>query len=209
MNSRNDMSRGMTIIEILISFGVLLLVLTLATALFKQAFTHVTLTTESMTNEQLARLAMSKINNSLSQASVDVSFADVGDGTPSPPVINQTATSIAFYRVYTLVPGSIGIDGDTQAPDPAYRVHVISYDNVGQTISECTTTWAVYNAGGCPAANTVVLATNVTNLAIAKVGTGASGAEYQFQLQMNNILNPTKPESPYTLVDNVDVLLRT
>jgi len=200
----------MTIIEVIISFAILLLVLSFVTLFFKQAFTHVTLTTENMTNEQLARLAMSKINSSLSQASVDTASIDVGAGTPMPPVINQTATSIAYFRVSTLVPGSLAINPVTNAPDPTYKVHVVSWDNVADVIDECTTDWTTYNGGGgvCPAAKNVVLATNVTNFAINNVGTGASGAEYQFQFTMNNISNPQQPESPYSLTDNVDVLLK-
>ena len=212
MEKRINASRGMTIIEVIISFGILLLVLGFLTAFFKQAFTHATLTTESMTNEQLARLAMSKINNSLSQASVDSNYADTNSGAlqPLPAVINQTASSIAFYRVATLVPGSLPLCAcGTGAPDPSYKVHVISWDNVGQIINECVTTVAIYNGGGCPAANNVILATNVSNFQIAKITNGSSGGEYQFQLTVNNILNPTQAESPYPLVDNVDILLKT
>jgi type II secretory pathway pseudopilin PulG len=207
MNVRSDAERGMTIIEIIISFGILMLVLSFMTLFFKQAFTHATLTTESMTNEQLARLAMSKINNSLSQASVDVASVDIHDGTPAPAILNQTATSIAFYRVNTLVPGAIGVDPDTQAPDPTYKVHIISYDGVG-TINEYVTDWATYSASG-PSPSPTALAINVSNFTITQVNSGSSTAEYQFELTLNNILNPTQAESPYTLVDNVDVLLKS
>jgi hypothetical protein len=207
MNVRSGATRGMTIIEVIFAFGVLLLVLGFATALFKQAFTHMTLTSESMTNEQLARIAMGKINTSLSQASVDVNNADMGPtGAPLNPVINLTPTSIAFFRVTTLVPTSL--PPDPQAPNPTYNVHVISYDGAGQAIDECVTTLTIYNGGGCPATSTVILATNVSNFAVNKVGTGTSSAEYQFQLTLNNVLNPTQAESPYTLVDNVDVMLK-
>jgi hypothetical protein len=207
VNVRNRATRGMTIIEVIFAFGILLLILSFITLFFKQAFTHMTLTTENMTNEQLARIAMAKINNSLSQASVDTNSVDLAGGAPAnAPVLNQTATSIAFFRVTTLVPGSLGVTNS--APDPLYNVHVISYDNVGQTIDECFTTLAIYNSGGCPAASNVVLARNVTNFSITKVTNGASSAEYQFQLQVSNVLNPTQAESPYTLVDNVDVLLK-
>ena len=205
MNVRSRATRGMTIVEVIFAFGVLLLVLGFATALFKQAFTHMTLTSESMTNEQLARIAMGKINTSLSQASVDVNTNDSPSGVPLNPVINLTPTSIAFFRVTTLVPGSLGVN----VPDPTYFVHVISYDGLGKTIYECRTTLTIYNGGGCPAANNVILATNVSNFAVNKVGTGVSGAEYQFQLTLNNVLNPTQAESPFTLVDNVDVMIRT
>jgi hypothetical protein len=207
MNVRNRAARGTTIIEVIFAFGILLLVLSFITMFFKQAFTHVTLTTENMTNEQLARIAMSKINNSLSQASVDTNSGDLASGAPAnAPVINQTATSIAFFRVATLVPSSIAVTNN--APDPIYNVHIISYDNVGQTINECFTDLATYNTSGCPAAKNVVLATNVSNFSITKITSGASSAEYQFQLQVSNIQNPTQAESPYTLVDNVDVLLK-
>lgn len=180
MDVRSGATRGMTIVEVIFAFGVLLIVLGFATALFKQAFTHMTLTTESMTNEQLARIAMGKINSSLSQASVDANSTDTNHGTPLNPVINLTPTSIAFFRVWTLVPGSLAIDGVTQAPDPTYRVHIISYDGAGQTIDECVTTLTIYNGGGCPATSNVILATNVSNFVINKVNNGASSAEYRF-----------------------------
>jgi type II secretory pathway pseudopilin PulG len=200
------MHRGMTIPELLISFGILLLVLGLATALFKQAFTHVTLTTENMTNEQSARVAMARVNNSLSQASVDANSGDTGNGTPAPAIISSMppATStpaITFYRVYTLDPTAIQT-GSSKAPEPKYYVHIISYDPVAQTVNEYSMDYnQVYKAGGASPAPTV-LAKNVTNFGIMAI----SNVEYQFQITVNNIDNPTQAEAPYTLVDNVHLM---
>jgi type II secretory pathway pseudopilin PulG len=200
------MHRGMTIPELLISFGVLLLVFGLATALFKQAFTHVTLTTENMTNEQATRVAMAKINNSLSQASVDANSTDTGNGTPAPPVISAfpVATStpaITFYRVYTLNPAAIQ-KGTTNAPEPQYYVHIISYDAGAQQVKEYSMDYqTVYLAGGASPAPTII-ARNVTDFGVMEI----SPLEYQFQITINNIDNPTKAESPYTLVDNVHLM---
>lgn len=198
---------GMTIVELLISFGVLLLVLGLAIALFSKAFAHSTMTTENMSNEQLTRVAMARINNSLSQATVDANSSDTNNGTPAPSVIGSvtfpTATStpaIAFFRVKTLDPAAIPT-GSTNAPNPPYYVHIISYDPVGRQINEYTTTWATYNAGGA-SPSPVPLAYNVTNFGITQITT----SEYQFQITINNISNPTQAEAPYTLVDNVHLL---
>jgi type II secretory pathway pseudopilin PulG len=200
------MHRGMTIPELLISFGVLLLVLGLATALFKQAFTHVTLTTENMTNEQSARVAMARINNSLSQASVDANSTDTSSGTPAPAVISAmpVATStptITFYRVYTLDPTAIQT-GITNAPEPQYYVHIIAYDPVKQQVDEYSMDYqTVYKAGAASPAPTI-LARNVTNFGVMAI----SNVEYQFQITVNNIDNPTQAEAPYTLVDNVHLM---
>ena len=87
-------------------------------------------------------------------------------------------------------------------------MHVISYDGAAENIDECVTTLTIYNGGGCPVASNVIMATNVTAFAINKVSFGSSSAEYQFQLTMNNVLNPTQAESPYTLADNVDIILK-
>jgi type II secretory pathway pseudopilin PulG len=199
-------NRGMTIPELIISFGVLLLVLGLATALFKQAFTHVTLTTENMTNEQAARVAMARINNSLSQASVDANSTDTKLGTPAPAVISAfpVATSspaITFYRVYTLNPTAIAT-GTTKAPEPQYYVHIISYDLAAQEVKEYSMDYAtVYEVGGASPAPTI-LAKNVTNFGILAV----SPLEYQFQITINNIDNAKQAEAPYTLVDNVHLM---
>lgn len=201
-----QMQRGMTIIEIIISMGVLLLVLGLATALFKQAFTHVTLTTEKMTNEQSARVAMARVNMSLSQASVDANSGDTSNGTPAPAVIGAfpVATSlpaITFYRVYTLNPAAIPT-GTTFAPEPQYYVHIISYDAVAQQVKEYSMDYqTVYKVGG-PSPAPAILARNVTNFGIMAI----SPLEYQFQITINNIDNPTLTEAPYTLVDNVHLM---
>jgi Tfp pilus assembly protein PilW len=198
--------RGMTIPELLISFGVLLLVLGLATVLFKQAFTHITLTTENMTNEQAARVAMAKINNSLSQASVDANSGDTSNGTPAPAVISTfpvatASPAITFYRVYTLNPASIPT-GTTNAPEPQYYVHIISYDSVAQQVNEYSMDYqGVYKPGGASPAPTVI-ARNVTDFGIMAI----SPLEYQFQITINNVDNPTQAEAPYTLVDNVHLM---
>jgi Tfp pilus assembly protein PilW len=197
----------MTIVELLISFGILLLLLGLVTALFARAFTYSTLTQENLSNEQLARVAMARINSSLSQATVDVNSTDTGNGTPAPSVIGSTtfpsATStpaIAFFRVQTLNPSSIPTS-PSKAPDPSYNVHIISYDPVAKQIDEYTTSWANYSTNGALPAP-MVLAYNVTDFGITQITT----SEYQFQITINNITNPSKPEAPYTLVDNVHLL---
>jgi Tfp pilus assembly protein PilW len=205
MTMHTTTQRGMTIPELLISFGILLLVLGLATALFKQAFTHVTLTTENMTNEQSARVAMARVNASLSQASVDANTNDTS-GTPAPAVISAVpqATSspaITFFRVGTLDPAAIPT-GSTLAPNPPYKVHIISYDPVGQKVNEYVMDYnPTYKSGGASPAPTVI-ASNVTNFGVMQI----TPYEYQFQITINNISNPTQAEAPYTLVDNVHLM---
>jgi len=199
--------RGMTTIELIVAFGILLLVLGLATMLFTRAFSHTTLTTENLNNEQLARVAMARINNSLSQATVDANPNDTNNGTPSPSVIgaltfpNATATpAIVFYRVQTLNPSAMPTSL-TNAPNPAYNVHIISYDPVAQRINEYTTTFANYQAAG-PSPAPIALAYHVTDFGVVQV----TPTEYQFQITVNNVINPQQAEAPYQLVDNVHLL---
>jgi prepilin-type N-terminal cleavage/methylation domain-containing protein len=207
MQANVKLQRGFTIAEIVISLAIMLLVLGLATALFRQAFHHTTLTQENMSNEQLARIAMGKINSSLSQASEDTNDVDeqnagsVGKGLPS--VIAQSATSIAFYRVWTLAPATTLTTGVNGQPDPTYYVHVISYDPVGQAVSECWMNVATYNGNNSACPNKSVIATNVTNFQINDI---SSDLEYQFSITVNNINNPTLAEQPYTLVDNANIM---
>ncbi len=202
---RTTTKRGMTIPELLISFGILLLVLGLATVLFKQAFTHVALTTENMTNEQAARVAMARVNASLSQASVDANTNDTS-GTPAPAVLSvvpqaTSSPAITFFRVATLNPAAIPT-GSTLAPNPAYKVHIISYDAVNKVVNEYTMDYnPTYKTGMASPAPTV-LADNVTNFGVMQI----SPFEYQFQITVNNINNPTQAEAPYTLVDNVHLM---
>jgi Tfp pilus assembly protein PilW len=199
---------GMTIPELLISFGVLLLVLGLASVLFKQAFTHSTLTEENMTNEQMTRVAMAKLNSSLSQASVDANTNDAVGGTPSPavlvPVPKTTSTPvIVFYRVQTLQPTAIATNS-AFAPNPNYDVHIISYDPVGQKLNEYVMDYqTVYSVGG-PSPAPIVLATNVTNFGVMQVNGNTN--EYQITISINNVLNPTMQEQPFTLVDDVNIM---
>ena len=198
--------RGMTIVELLISFGVMLLVLSLSTVLFRQAFTHSTLTEEKMTNEQLTRVAMARVNSSLSQASVDANSVDASGGTPSPAVLvpvpeTTSAPAIVFYRVKTLDPASIPT-GVTNAPNPGYDVHIISWDGVN--LNEYTMDYQTVYKAGQPSPAPVVLATNVTNFGVMQVNGNTN--EYQITISINNILNPTKPESPFTLNDDVTIM---
>jgi type II secretory pathway pseudopilin PulG len=205
---RKPAQRGMTIVELLISFGVLGLVLSLSTVLFQQAFTHSTLTEENMTNEQLTRIAMARVNSSLSQASVDANSVDAAGGTPSPAVLvkvpsNVSANAIVFYRVKTLDPAAIPT-GVTNAPNPGYDVHIISYDVPTKTLNEYTMDYqTVYKVGG-PSPAPVVLATNVTNFGVMQVNGNTN--EYQITISVNNILNPTKAEQPFTLNDDVTIM---
>ena len=112
--------------------------------MFKQAYTHNTLTSENMSNEQIARVAIAKINSSLSQASSDTSDIDFpAPNTPAPPIVgistfpSATATpAIAFYRVAALAPAATLPIGAANQPDPAYYVHIISYDPVGHVVNE-------------------------------------------------------------------------
>ncbi|MBV8171430.1 MAG: hypothetical protein JO219_05820 [Candidatus Eremiobacteraeota bacterium] len=200
--------RGVTIPELLISFGVLLLVLGLSTVLFKQAFTHVTLTEENMTNEQLTRVAMARVNSSLSQASVDANTTDAVGGTPIPAVLQAvpSATStpaIVFFRVKTLQPAAIPT-GSTLAPNPAYDVHIISYDSVHKKLNEYTMDYETVYAVGGPSPAPVTLADNVTNFGVMQVN--GNTREYQLTITVNNILNVNEAETPFTLVDDVDVM---
>ncbi len=199
---------GMTIPELLISFGVLALVLTLSTVLFKQAFTHSTMTEENMTNEQRTRIAMARVNSSLSQASVDANTNDAAGGTPSPavllPVPKVTSTpAIVFYRVQTLVPASIPT-GSTNAPNPGYDVHIISYNSATQTLNEYAMDYStVYKVGG-PSPAPTVLATDVTNFGVMQVNGNSN--EYQVTISINKILQANEAEQPYTLVDDVNIM---
>jgi hypothetical protein len=159
-----------------------------------------------MSNEQLARIAMGKINSSLSQASEDTNVGDENtEGSPGkgvPSVIASSATSIAFFRVYTLAPAAT-LPTVAGQPSPTYRVHVISYDPVGQAVNECWMSLATYNGNNLACPNRSVIATNVTNFQINEV---SKDLEYQFSITVNNINNPTLAEQPYTLVDNANVM---
>ncbi len=211
--------RGMTLIELVISFTILLLVLGFATALFKQAFTHNTLTQENMSNEQLARIAIANINGSLSQASEDVNPADLtptppGTGTPAPAVIGidafptppGIATAISFYRVQSLAPPASLNVGGAGNPVPNYNVHTISYDPIAKQVSECVQSVAAYQAAG-PCATTTLLASNVTDFQLQQIQ--GDKYEYRMSITVNNVINPASgvnAEQPYTLVDNVHMM---
>lgn len=206
---QKNVQRGMTIIELVISFGVLMLVLGLSTAMFHQAFTHATLTNENLDNEQLARIAMARVNSSLSQASVDSNSNDAVGGTPMPAVLvavpnNASATSITFFRVKTLVPASIPTNS-TLAPNPGYDVHIISWNAGNQTLNEYTMDYATVYAVGGASPSPQVIAKNVTNFGVTQVN--GNTREYQVTISVNNLFsNPNEWEKPFTLVDDVDIM---
>ena len=196
-------ARGTTVVEILISTTVLLLVLGFAAVLLRQAFTHHTLTRENMSNEQQARIALARINSSLSQASVDINPNDYA--TPPPlPVIgavpkNTSTPSIAFFRVQSLDPSAM--PSPAGAPVPSYWVHVISYDSVNQQVDEFVIDVPSYLAGS-PSPSPLIVAKNVTNFGVTQI----TGTEYQFQITINDIINTSEAEQPKTLIDNVSIL---
>jgi prepilin-type N-terminal cleavage/methylation domain-containing protein len=210
METNMTSRRGMTIIEMIISLAIMLLVLGFATALFKQAYAHNTLTGENMTNEQLTRVAMAKINNSIAQASEDTNELDTGGGTPAPPVIVAfpAATStpaIVFYRVQALAPAAGLPIGSGNQPNPAYYVHIISYDGAG-TVNEYVTPVANYTGLG-PSPPPIVLATDVTDFQVQQVN--GNQLEYRLSLTINHVENKVSgvnAELPYTLVDNVHIM---
>ena len=88
-------------------------------------------------------------------------------------------------------------------------MHIISYNAAAQTLSEYTITDPssayknVYLAGG-PSPAPVVLASNVTNFGVMQVNGNTN--EYQITVSINNVLNPTQPEQPFTLVDDVTIM---
>ena len=206
---KQNVARGMTIIELIISMGVVLLVLGLSTVMFKQAFTHTTLTEENLTNEQATRIAMARVNSSLSQASVDANTNDAVGGTPIPAVLvavpnNAAVSSITFFRVKTLAPQSIPTNS-SQAPNPGYDVHIISYNAATQTLNEYTMDYEHVYAVAGPSPNPQILAHNVTNFGVTQVN--ANNKEYQIQISVNNqSSNPNLVEQPFTLVDDVTIM---
>ncbi len=203
--------RGMTIVEMIISLGIMLVVLGLATALFKQAYTHNTLTSENMSNEQIARVAIAKINSSLSQASSDTSDIDFpAPNTPAPPIVgistfpSATATpAIAFYRVAALAPAATLPIGAANQPDPAYYVHIISYDPVGLVVNEYSMPFAAY---GGPSPAPTPLASHVTDFQVQQVNGSQNEYRISITIQNNTGAHENAPEAPYTLVDNVHLM---
>jgi prepilin-type N-terminal cleavage/methylation domain-containing protein len=210
METNMTSRRGMTIIEMVISLAIMLLVLGFATVLFKQAYTHNTLTGENMSNEQLARVAMAKINSSIAQASSDTNEADTPGGTPAPPVIvafpaATASPAIVFYRVQALAPAAAMPTGSGKQPNPPYNVHIISYDGAG-TVNEYVMPVSDYVAAK-PSPVPVILATDVTDFQVQQVNSNL--LEYRLSLTINHIENKVSgvnKEQPYTLVDNVHLM---
>jgi hypothetical protein len=203
-------ARGVTIAEMIISMAIILMVLGLATALFKQAFTHNTMTAENMSNEQLARETMAKLNSSIAQASEDTNSGDEtsfgASGQPILPVIppappQATATPlIVFYRVGSLaLPMPVGSQNE---PDPTYNVHIISYDAPNQQIKEYVMTPTQYFANAASPAPTI-LGRNVTDFQVQQVPANLN--EFRLSVTVSKS-DPTKPEAPFTLVDNVHII---
>jgi hypothetical protein len=201
----------MTVIEMMISLGIMLLILGLVTVLFKQAYTHSTLTNENMSNEQQARVAMGKVNSSIAQASEDTNEGDENlygaSGTalaaminPTPPAATATP-AVIFYRVAALAPAAGMPIGSANQPDPNYKVHIISL--TGTTLNEYVMNPATYFGNLASPAPTVI-ASNVTDFEVQQVP--ANPNEFRLSITINNILDPTKQETPYTLVDNIHIM---
>lgn len=201
-------TRGTTVVELLISTGVLLIVLGFAAVLFHQAFTHHTLTTENMSNEQQDRVALARINSSLSQASEEANTNDFPNAPASPVIMGATAfpsnaPAIAFYRVASLQLAAV--PSPNGPPNPNYKVHIISYDPVGQTVDEFVLDETAY-AANAPSPSPIVIAQHVTAFGISEI---VPEKEYQFQITINDVINAAtgvEAEQPKTLIDNVHLM---
>jgi len=199
--------RAAAVVDVLIATGVLLIVLGFVAVLLRQAFTHHTLTTENMSNEQQARIALARINSSLSQATIEANPNDFPGGPAAPVILTGTpfptatsASSIAFYRVSSLDPATVPSPGG--APMPSYTVHIITYDPVAQTIDEYVVDEPSYVAG-VPSPAPAIVARNVTAFGIMAI---PKTNEYQFQITINDVANVSQAEQPMTLVDNVHIM---
>ena len=203
MMERIRASRATTIVEILISTAILLIVLGFAAVLLRQAFAFHTLTRENLSNEQQARIALARINSSLSQASIDINPNDYATPPPLPVLgavpTNTSTPSISFYRVQSLDPAAM--PSPAGAPIPSYFVHEISYDPVNQQVDEFVIDVPSYLAGS-PSPPPLIIAKNVTNFGVMQI----TGTEYQFQITINDVINQSLAEPPKTLIDNVSIL---
>jgi prepilin-type N-terminal cleavage/methylation domain-containing protein len=164
-------SRGFTVPELLIAMTIMGIVLALAVVEFAMVFNHNALTTENVTAEQNARIAMARVTNELRQAMPD--FTDFSNGkpvvqptAPPPSTAPGQSTVVEFYRVD---PGPQGLSTSGAMPVdsfgnpiPCYDDETLTYDPVAKTI---TRTISVVTNSNCPNANTTtdVLARNILN----------------------------------------------
>lgn len=201
--------RAFTIPEVLVATGILLLVLGLTTALFAQAFRHNTLTQENLSNEQLARIALAKVTNSLSQASSNISAGEtpapaiiaeastagaVGDGTPAPAIV--------FYRVSSISASMTTDNNDT--PVPIYDVHVISWDSSTGVLNEYVTLATGYPG---PSPTPVALMTNVTDFSVTPLDAqNGQPTNYQIKLSVNRVERQDLPEQAFSISSNIHIM---
>jgi hypothetical protein len=111
---RRAAARGITVVEMLITLGVIGLVLTLTVALFQLTTHHFSKTTTDLSGEQEARIAMSRVTKELRQAMPDPNLP------PAPPVLAPmpSATATPYVQFTEAEPFS----------SADYRV--VSYDTV-------------------------------------------------------------------------------
>jgi hypothetical protein len=202
--------RGLsTLVEVLIATGIMLMVWGFSTVLFRQAIAARTITSENLTNEQQARIAMARIDNSLSLASQAFNTPLPAANSVVQPMPVGTATqAIAFNRAQDITPSDLATPGG--APGVNYNINIIAYDPVHKQVDEYIVNPASEYWSNTPSPTPTILASNVTNFGIVQVtapqgGTGGGG-QYEVYLTINQIDRPDMAEQPFTIVDDIYLL---
>jgi prepilin-type N-terminal cleavage/methylation domain-containing protein len=168
-------SRGFTVVELLISMTILGIVLALAIVEFAMVFNHNSLMQSNLTADQNARIVMARVTNELRQAMPDVTDSNyaivISPTAPPASTAPSAATTVSFHRVHS------GTNGLTQAtpdpiptdvngnPMPCYDTVTLTYDAPSQTITKTVT--AAQVTTDCPSFTTTsVLSRNVAGFGV-------------------------------------------
>ena len=89
--------RGQTLVEVLVSVGVIAVILSIVTALYLQMFNHFAKTSSDVDAQAQARFAMGRVTQALRQAMTDP------NQPPGPPVLNPTPNANATPPVSSTI----------------------------------------------------------------------------------------------------------
>jgi Tfp pilus assembly protein PilW len=176
------MRRGNTIVEGLITVGIISLILSLTVEMFMQTVRHSQKTITDYSAESEARIAMTKVANDLRQAMPAVSSGGLPVTSPVTPA-SGTATaapSVTFTEADSLTSANF--------TDPPFDTVTIAWNSANDTITR------VVNGG-----TATVLEHDVTAFSVLPL----SFDEYQVNLTVNPPHPPEISSPPFNVVSSV------
>ena len=222
MSLRLRTYRGATLIDVLVAMVVLAVVATAVAFMFEEAVKHFAFSSSSLTSEQQARVALTKVTVAMRQASLIVTATPDQNGqtpipVPMPSATGAPSNQVVFYEVASLNDQDFGQNNDGE-PTPCYNKVRIAWASpnpapsppqYGAPITEDVVPYAT----PCPNFTyppTAVIANDVTSFTVTQNAGNATNGQtwnYQVDVQVTKQERVDQTPSVYQLTANVHPIM--